>query len=167
MASLGVGWWLIESGLFRSVVDHILPLSLVAEVLAGVLYTSFLTAPVAVVMLIMLAADHHPVLVALLAGIGAMLGDLVMVKLFKDKTVKQINPLSYPLQKIVRVLKSFKLEFLLPLLGAIVIASPLPDELGLMLFGASRLRYYELMILTYILNTAGMLVIVLPANLLQ
>ena len=48
---------------------------------------------------------------------------------------------------------------------AIIIASPLPDELGLMLLGASKLTYRQIAILTYIFNTAGILVIVVPISL--
>lgn len=165
--SLIIGWWFVDSGLLRLVVDNILPLSFVAEVMAGVFYTSFLTAPISVAMLVVIAADHNPILVALLAGVGAMLGDLVLVRFFRDKKVSDIVIVSSTIQKFEQVLKTFRLDFLIPLLGAVIIASPLPDELGLMLLGVSKLKYSELVLLTYTLNTAGILLIVLPANLLQ
>lgn len=70
------------------------------------------------------------------------------------------------LQKINKLLQIFHLDFVTPFLGAVLIASPFPDELGLMMMGVSKLGYREIAILTYILNTAGILLIVAPVNLL-
>ena len=55
----------------------------------------------------------------------------------------------------------------MPFLGAIIIASPLPDELGLVMLGDSKLKYREIAIISYVLNTAGILLIVVPVNLLS
>lgn len=165
--SLSLAWWLIGSGIFSNLVHMLLPLKFVAEFISGIFYVSFLTAPISVAMLLVLADINNPILTALLAGFGAAFGDLVIVKFFKEKLVKDVDLISRELQlkKVNNFLIKWKLDFLTPLLGAIIIASPLPDELGLMLLGASNLSYREIAILTYTLNTAGILLIVVPINL--
>ena len=64
-------------------------------------------------------------------------------------------------------MQKLHLGFMVPLAGAIIVASPLPDELGLIMLGVSKLKYREIAVLTYILNTAGILLIVLPINIIS
>lgn len=165
--SLSLAWWLVRSEMFNNLVKMVLPLKFVAEFLAGIFYVSFLTAPISIAMLLVLADINNPILTAALAGLGAAFGDLVIVKFFKEKLVKDVDLISRELQlkKVNNFLIKWKLDFLTPLLGAIIIASPLPDEVGLMMLGASKLTYREIAILTYVLNTAGILLIVVPINL--
>lgn len=166
--SLSLAWWLIRSEIFNNLVKMVLPLKFVAEFLAGIFYVSFLTAPISVAMLLVLSDVNNPIITALLAGLGAAFGDLVIVKFFKEKLVKDVDLISRELQlkKVNNFLKKKKLDFLTPLLGAIIIASPLPDEVGLMMLGASNLSYRQIAILTYIFNTVGILLIVVPISLL-
>lgn len=167
--SLSIAWWLIKSNYLQDLIDAVMPLRLVAEIAAGILYTFFLTAPVSVAMLVVLAGQNNPILTAILAGLGAVLGDFLIVKFFRERISSELNEFSKQLhlQKINVVLQKLHLDFLAPLLGAIIVASPLPDELGLMLLGVSKLRYQEIALISYILNTAGILLIVAPINLLS
>ena len=166
--SLSFAWWLIKSGYLHNLIDVILPLRYVSEILAGVLYTFFLTSPISVAMLIILAQDNNPIITALLAGAGAVLGDLFIVRFFRNQLSSDLNLVSRQLQfqRVSRFLQRLHLDFITPLIGAIIIASPFPDELGLIMLGTSKLRYQEIAFLTYILNTAGILLIVLPMNLI-
>lgn len=167
--SLSFAWWIVKSGYLQGLVDTILPLRFVSEIMAGVFYTSLLTAPISVAMLVVLASDNNPVITALLAGGGAVLGDLLIVKLFRDEIVSDLNLFSRQLQlkKISSFLQRLHIDFIVPLFGAIIVASPLPDELGLMMLGVSKLSYRQIALLSYILNTAGILLIVTPVNLLS
>lgn len=166
--SLSLAWWLVKSGHLNNLVETILPLRFVAELTAGIFYTSFLTAPIAVAMLLVIAGTNNPILTALVAGVGAAFGDLVIMTFFRRNLSKDVDMVSHELhlRKVNNFLKKRKLDFITPLIGAIIIASPLPDELGLLLLGASKLKYYQVAILTYVLNTAGILLIVAPINLL-
>lgn len=166
--SLSLAWWLVKSGNLNNLVNAVLPIRFVAELLAGVFYTSFLTAPIAVAMILVIAGTNNPILTALVAGVGAAFGDLVIMTFFRRNLSKDVDMVSHELHlRIVNnFLKKWKLDFVTPLIGAIIIASPLPDELGLLLLGASKLKYYQVAILTYVLNTAGILLIVAPIDLL-
>lgn len=167
--SLISAWWLIKSGILSGLIETILPLRFVSEILAGVLYTSFLTSPISVAMLIILAQENNPIVTALLAGVGAALADCLIIKFFRGQLYSDLNQISKQLgyNKFNIFLQKLRLGFVVPFIGAIIVASPLPDELGLIMLGASKLRYQEIAILTYILNTAGILLIVLPINLIS
>lgn len=166
--SLSFSWWLIRSGYLNSLVDTVIPFKFFSEITAGVLYTSFLTSPISVGMLFVLAKDNNPIVTALLAGVGAVIGDLLILKFFKSKSMtSDINSVSrqLQLQKISRMLIKLRLDFFIPAIGIIIVASPFPDELGLMMLGASKLSLRDIVILTYILNTAGILLLLIPINL--
>ena len=167
--SLSSAWWLIKSGYLQGLIETILPLRFISEIMAGVLYTSFLTSPISVAMLIILAQENNPVVTALLAGVGAVLGDLLILRFFREKLSSDLNMVSKQLQlkKVNSFLQKYRLDFAIPLIGAIIIASPFPDELGLIMLGISKLRYQEIALISYILNTAGILLIVLPINLIS
>lgn len=165
--SLSIAWWLVKNDYLHFLVDRILPIRFLAEFLSGIFYTSFLTSPIAVAVLILVAESNNPILVALLAGLGAAFGDLVIVRIFREKLSSDVNTVSHELhlKMISNILNKLKIDFIIPLIGAIIIASPLPDELGLMMLGASKLKYSQLALITYVLNTAGILLIVAPVNL--
>lgn len=167
--SIGIAWYLLKGGYFDSWVNTVLPHRFLAEILSGAFYTSFLTSPIAVAMFFVLAKTENPIILSLLAGVGAAALDLIIVKLFRDNLSRDLTLLTRQLKLnlVKKFLKLLKLDFIIPLLGALIIASPLPDELGLYLMGTSELKNYQIIIITYILNTAGILLIVTPINLLS
>lgn len=166
--SLSIAWYLLKDGFLYGLADSLLLLKFISPFIAGMLYASFLTSPVSIVMIVILAKTNNPIIVALLAGFGAAFTDLLIVRFFRFLS-KDINLASRELhlKKLVNFLKMWKIEFLVPLAGVFIVASPLPDEIGLMMLGVSKLKYYQLAILTYLLNTAGILSIVVPVNLIS
>src|SRR3990167_7067009 len=167
--SLSFAWYLIKSGILDTLVHSLLPIRFLAEFVAGLFYTSFLTSPIAVAMLIILATDSNPIILAFMAGAGSVAGDLIIVKLFRKDLSQDINLATHQLHidRVNKILRKLKLDFVTTILGAIIVASPIPDELGLMMLGASKLSYQQIAIISYILNTAGILLIVAPINLLS
>ena len=49
---------------------------------------------------------------------------------------------------------------MLPIIGAIIIASPFPDEIGVSLMGLSKLSTPKFIFISYILNSIGLFLIV-------
>lgn len=167
--SLSLAWFLVKSGYFQNWVATVLPHMFVAEFIAGMFYTSFLTSPISVAMLLVIASSGNPLIIALFGGLGAAAGDLLIIRLFRDNYKKQVDGFSRQLQleKVNKFLKKYQLEFLIPLIGAIIIASPFPDEIGLLMLGISKLEYKQIALVSFILNSAGILLIVTPVNLLS
>ena len=140
---------------------HFTPASGVSAALAcfvaGLLYSSVFTVAPATVGLAHLAQSVPVAVVALLGGLGAMLGDALVFRFFRGALGEWIAG-----HRRRRWLK-FRQQLQWPavILGALVIASPLPDELGLALMGATRLPQGWFFPLALTFNTAGILVIAL------
>lgn len=136
------------------------------SLIVGVFFVSSFTVAPASILLFNLAQIHNPLLIALTAGAGAMLGDLLIFRFFKDHLFEELTPLFSRIRKnpFSSLLKSPYFFWLTPVLGALIIASPFPDEIGIGMMGLSKIGRWQFMLLTYVLNTVGILVIVLLAH---
>lgn len=167
--SLSIAWWIIKTGFLHIALEGIYPVKFVADFVAGLFYATFLTSPISVAMLISLANEGNPIITAVVAGFGAMIGDLLVIRILKKDVTKDIATLAsdLKLKRVKGLIRKYSLDALLPIIASLLIASPLPDEIGLVLLSETKLTYKELMALSYFLNTVGMLIIVLPFNLLS
>jgi hypothetical protein len=66
----------------------------------------------------------------------------------------------------MRILKKRRFRRVLPFIGALIIASPFPDEIGLALIGLSTLSRAQFLLLSYVMNTLGVLAILASTLLL-
>lgn len=168
VVSLIGAWFILKSQVFHQTLESLLAIRFLAEIFAGALYTSFATSPLAVAAIILISRQESPILVGLLGGLGALAADMLIVRLLRNNASSDISTLATLLRvdKVRKGLKLAHLDFLLTLLGSLIIASPLPDELGLILFSESRLSLKQIAMLSLSLNTAGIMTIAITANLL-
>jgi len=133
-----------------------------ASFVAGIFFTSVFTLAPAAIALVHISESTNVLDVALLGALGAMCGDLILFLFIRDKFAKDLRSAFKP--SLVRhIFKSFHLGFMkwfAPILGALIIASPLPDEFGLMLMGMSRTKLYFLLPIAFIMNVLGIYLIV-------
>ena len=131
--------------------------------LAGVLFVSTFTMATGAVVLLVLAETLSPVEIGLIAGAGAVFGDLIIFRFVKDglaKEVKQIYNFFDKNHHFQKVLHSKYFSWTLPVVGALIIASPLPDEIGVSLMGISKLKTYQFLFVSFVLNAIGIFLIV-------
>jgi hypothetical protein len=131
-------------------------------VTAGLFFTSVFTTPPAIAALALLSQAHGVVATALLGALGSVAGDLIIFSFVR-------NHLSTHVQTMVRERGGGKRLRLLAhsriyrsltfLLGGLIIASPLPDELGISLLGFSKLRMRWLVPLSFSFNAVGIALI--------
>lgn len=143
-------------------------LGYVGAFLAGIFFVSTFTVAPAGLVLYRLAENLHPAEVALLAGLGAMVGDYVIFRFMKDRVFEELAPLLRQLHTpYVRTLfRSPFFAWLLTLIGALIIASPVPDEVGVSMLGLSKIRPWQFFAVTFTLNTLGVFLIVTAAKLI-
>src|SRR3989344_7835474 len=157
---------LAKTGVVGIILTQTKEIEILASFLGGFFFTSLFTVAPATVVLAGIAQENSPFLVAALGGLGAVAGDLILFRFLKSHLTDQLVSLfSHP--KSERLLKLFHLNifhWLLVFIGALVIASPLPDELGLMLMGLSEIKPKLLIPLSFVLNSIGILVIGLIAR---
>ncbi|HYC79507.1 MAG TPA: hypothetical protein VEC17_00600 [Candidatus Binatia bacterium] len=95
---------------------------------------------------------------ALLATAGAVLGDFIIFRFIRDTVSDELRPIFNLIAKEKHIKALFSSPFfawLTPVVGAAIIASPLPDEIGLTLLGASRMSNRRFLILVTIIDFIG------------
>lgn len=128
----------------------------------GVFLVSTFTVVPASFVLLDLATDFNPMLIAIYGGAGSALGDLLVFRFFKDMVFEELAPIFRKFRNsyLARIFKARSLKWLLPVFGALVIASPLPDEVGIGLMGLSKIRLWQFTLLAFILNAIGIFVLI-------
>lgn len=160
---------LLDSALLAAIFSFAEDMGLLGGFVAGVLSVSFFTAAPAVVLLVGLATHAEPYWLALAWAVGSTLGDWLILRFYQEKVTSELRPLFKRLRmrQFVRLLRHRYTSWILFLFGAVIIATPLPDEVGLGLMGASRLRQRYIIFMCFMLNALGALAIILAARALQ
>ncbi|MEK7551279.1 MAG: hypothetical protein AAB532_01645 [Patescibacteria group bacterium] len=137
--------------------------------IAGILFTSSFTIATATVLLLVLAEGLHPLELGLLAGFGAVMGDLIIFKYIKNNLVYEMEDIykKFGGNHINHVLHTKYFSWTLPVIGAIIIASPFPDELGISLMGISKVSIYKFILISFIFNTIGVLLVISASNFIK
>lgn len=133
---------------------------------AGIFFTSLLTISPASIIIAELGTRGAPLEVAFFAALGALIGDLILFYFVKDSISADINEL------LKNSIKHYHLDrmhskyarWILPVVGASIIASPLPDELGIMLMGASKIKTRYLIPISFVMNFIGVLLVLSVAG---
>jgi len=142
----------------------------VSAFIAGGLFVSTFTVAAGAIILFFLAETFTPWEIGLIAGMGAVAGDLTIFKFVKNGLAGEIKDIYNYIDGRHHLRKLFHSKYFswtLPVVGALVIASPLPDELGVTLMGISRLNTIQFLITSFFLNFAGIFLIVSGAVLLK
>lgn len=155
-----------DSAIVRTLIRQIGDYGYLGAFAAGIFFVSTFTVAPATLLLFHLAQEFGAVGIALCAGAGAVLGDLLIFRFFKDVIFEEFHPLVTKVASspIGTLFQSPYFGWLTPVLGAIIIASPFPDEVGIGLMGLTRVTQWQFIALTYVLNTAGIFVVVFLAQ---
>ncbi len=131
--------------------------------LAGVIFVFTFSAPIAAVILLILAEKLPIFLVLVAASFGAILSDFTIFRLFKDGLAEEIEPLYENLGKnhFKHILRTKHFRRLLPVIGAIIILTPLPDDVGINLMGIHKLKNQQFLVLSALVNVVGIIFILL------
>lgn len=129
--------------------------------LAGIFFISVFTVAPAIVALAEIAQSGSVLEMALFGGIGALIGDLLIFQFIKDSLVEDI---SFVVKKtnqeqFIKIIQRKLFRWLVPFVGALIVASPLPDELGLAMMGLSRMKISLFIPVSFLLNFFGILII--------
>ena len=154
---------IIDTVIVQSLLQEITSLGYLGILLAGVLFVSFFTAAPAVVILFSFAEGYNPLIISVIAGFGAMLGDYIILRFAEDDIGKELKPVAEKLKLMdfINLLHKKRFKPITATLGAIIIASPFPDEAGIALLGLSRISTISLLLLTFILNSVGILILLI------
>ncbi len=149
--------------------DSLLSLGYFGTFLAGIFFVYGFTAAPASALLLIFAQEQNILYGGLIAGLGALAGDLLIFSLIRHSFRDEIRKLSR--EKALRhfhalIPHGIKKYCILALAG-FIIASPLPDEVGVsLLVGMTKISKITFSIVSYILNTSGIFMIMVAGTLL-
>jgi hypothetical protein len=144
------------------VVYSVLGSNILASFIAGIFFTSAFTIAPASVFLVHVAQTLPINTVAIWGALGAVVGDLILFIFIRDKFADDLIKSMKP-NMVKHFFHSLHLGFmkwLSPIVGALIIASPLPDEFALTLMGLSKVRLAVLIPISFIMNMLGIYFIV-------
>jgi len=150
----------------QSIITGISKLGYIGSFFSGIFFVSTFTVVPASVVLFKLAQVYNPLLIALTAGLGAVIGDYIIFRFLKDNVFDEIKPVFMKLggSHFSQLISTPYFAWLAPVLGALIIASPFPDEIGVGLMGISKLKNWQFLTISFLLNGLGILFIITVAN---
>lgn len=161
LVSIGVAVYIVETGAVHAFAASLASLEWAGAFFAGMLFTSLFTTAPAIAILGELVGEQSVVSVALIGALGAVVGDFILFQLVRDRVGADIRfLLGYTKhRRFPAIFKTRLFHSLTPFVGALIIASPLPDELGLALLGFSKVPERSFIFITYAMNALGILLI--------
>lgn len=167
--SLGIALLLSQYEPFHMFLLNLGNLGYIGAFIAGILFVSTFTVATGAVILLVLAETLSPIEIGIIAGAGAVIGDLTIFRFIKENLLEEIKPLYNRLggAHLSAVLHTKYFTWTLPVIGALIIASPLPDEIGVSLMGISKMKTYQFLVLSFILNVVGIFLVISTSLLIK
>lgn len=146
----------------KNFISSIGALGYLGAFITGIFFVSIFTVAPASVILFDLVNTLNPILVAILAGFGTVLGDYLIFSFLRDKLFNELKPLFYKFggTLLKKLFLTPYFSWLIPIFGAVIIASPLPDETGITMLGLSKVKIWQFLLITFLLNSAGIFILV-------
>jgi len=159
--------FILSSSQIRTLISSAGTWGYLGAFIVGAFYTYSISSPPAAAVFYVLAQNINPFVAATLGGLGAMCGDFVIYKFIKTDILPEAKLLAKDLKipkikdgKILHIIKKIA-----PFIAGFIIASPLPDEIGAAMFGAIKYDTKKFLIISWLCNSTGLLVIALLGQL--
>lgn len=165
--SMYVAVVLVKTGVLSNILTSTLELEFVGSFIAGLFFTSIFTTAPAIVTLGEMARINSIVPVAIFGALGAVVGDLIIFRFVRDKFSEHVFELVSHRSMWKRMKTLFRLKLFRCasfFVGGLIIASPLPDELGISLLGFSKIKTSWFVPLSFVFNFIGIVLIGLVAR---
>ena len=145
MLTIGIVGTIIlsRSPVFASILNLLTPFPLLASFIGGMLFASTFTLATGGLILIKLSSHYSPILLTIFGALGAVSCDAVIFYFFKNKVASHISPTYQHLinhSPFHKILHTHYFAWTLPVVGAFILASPLPDELAVSLMGITKIN---------------------------
>ncbi|MEM4347147.1 MAG: hypothetical protein QW802_00985 [Candidatus Altiarchaeota archaeon] len=150
--------------------DFLISLGYIGAFISGVLFTYGFTAAPATAILLILSKEQNIFLAGIIAGFGSLVGDLIIFSMIRYSFADEIEKLSRERgliaihkkisEKTPSLFRRYLGKYITTILAGFIIASPLPDEIGVSLLASSRvISIKKFSLISYFLNTAGIFAI--------
>ena len=152
---------------FRGLLEGLGSLGYLGALIGGALFASTFTVATGGLILLTLAKTMPPPFLIIFGALGAVAMDFLIFHFVKDEVVSEITPVYDKItgSHLKKILHTKYFAWTLPVLGALFIASPLPDELGISLLGFEQMKTGKFILISLVSHAAGMSLLILGARL--
>lgn len=164
--SIFVAIVLVKTQILVSFLSSTQEYELISSFIAGIFFTSIFTTAPSIVAIGEISQMHPVIYVAFFGAIGALLGDLIIFRFIRDNLSEHLMEIMKHQIEGTKLTFKHHLKFfrwVTFFAGAIIIASPLPDELGIGLLGMSKMSMKLFIPIAFIGNFIGIVLIGLVA----
>ena len=124
---------------------------------AGAAYTTSITTPAATAAIFYLGKVFNPILIAAIGAFGALCTDYLIFRFIRKRFGQSAHYFAEKLKLKYKFRKDS--NFIAPILAMVIIASPLPDELGVAVLSATKIKRNMFFAYSYVGNFIGILII--------
>lgn len=137
--------------------------------IAGMLFVSTFGFATGAVTLLVLAENLNIFELGIIAGAGGVLGDFLLFRFVKDRLIDEVAPIYGKIEgnHLHKILHTKHFRWMFPVIGAVIMASPLPDELGVSLMGISKMKTWKFVIMAFILDFTSVVLILLASSIIK
>jgi hypothetical protein len=157
--------YLLFSGLtYKPLHDVLIFLGYFGTFFAGLLYPYALTSAAGTGILLILAKEQNIILAGVIAGIGALISDSILFLFVRHSFSDEVQKLSKKtvIQTVYRWIPDSIRVYLLVIFAGILIASPLPTEIGIILLALIKnMSVKKFVTLIFVLHASAIFVILL------
>lgn len=159
--SVGLAVLFVETGLAHKLVASLDGLRWLGIIVAGSFFTSAITTAPSIAILGTFAETTSLPELVILGAIGAVCGDYIIFRFVRDRMAKDFEYLlSFSKgNRFAAIFHARIFRFFVPFLGALIIASPLPDEIGVGMLGISKIKGRTFFLLSFVANGVGIFLI--------
>ena len=161
IASIVIFISVAKTDIVQATIAHIGTFGYPGIFITGLFYVSTFTVVPALAVLYEFTIIHSTFTVAIIAGLGSVVGDFLIFRFIRDEVVEELKPLFEKLETstIYSLFHTPYFFWFTPILGALIIASPFPDEIGIGILRISHIKRWQFILLSFFLNTIGMLLV--------
>jgi len=148
---------LVSTDLEKQILSNFKGNEFFAYLLGGIFSVNFITAVPAYTFFHKIVTPDNFALVLLGLALGSVIGDVLIFNFIKFRIVENIIKIFKTNPQVSKVIKTRKqyLRLLLVFIGGLIIMSPFPDEIALLIMGFSRIKNLYFIPISFILNLLG------------
>ena len=139
--------------------DLLFTLGYSAAFLAGVIFISTFTAPISAAILLILAERYSLLWLGVFSALGVIISTLFFSSFTKDGLVNELDPLYEQVtgkNHFHKLLNTKHFRWLLPVVGTLLILTPLPHTVGINFMGIHKLKNYQFVALSTLVSIIGL-----------
>lgn len=153
---------LVKTGVLTQLLLTTEKVELIGSFISGAFFTSIFTTAPAMAALGQISLAQGIFATALVGAAGSVIGDLVIFRFVRNRFAEHIEELlqhTHPIRRAHVLFKRRIFRWFTFLVGGLILASPLPDELGIAVLGFSKMRFKYFVALSFAFNFFGILLI--------